>query len=60
MRGRFEIFPGAALELGKTYEMLKAARLKRLEGLDVVVGVVETHGWQETEGRCEMWRNVRI
>lgn len=34
--------------VGKTYEMLRAARRRRAEGLDVVVGVVETHGRKET------------
>src|SRR5207244_3001515 len=32
-----------------TYEMLTAARARRLEGVDVVIGVVETHGRKETE-----------
>jgi two-component system, OmpR family, sensor histidine kinase KdpD len=49
MGGRLKIFLGAAPGVGKTYEMLTAARLKRREGLDVVVGVVETHGRRETE-----------
>ena len=35
--------------VGKTYEMLRAARRRRAEGDDVVVGVVETHGRRETE-----------
>ncbi|WP_313431814.1 DUF4118 domain-containing protein, partial [Brevundimonas sp.] len=34
--------------VGKTYEMLRAARRRKAEGLDVVVGVVETHGRKET------------
>lgn len=48
-RGRLKIFLGAAPGVGKTYEMLTAARLRRQEGADVVVGVVETHGRKETE-----------
>src|SRR6516162_10079078 len=47
--GRLKIFVGAAPGVGKTYEMLQAARAKRKEGVDVVVGVVETHGRKETE-----------
>jgi two-component system, OmpR family, sensor histidine kinase KdpD len=47
--GRLKVFVGAAPGVGKTYEMLQAARAKRKEGVDVVVGVVETHGRQETE-----------
>src|ERR1700745_3477510 len=48
-RGRLKIFLGAAPGVGKTYEMLEAAQAKRREGVDLVVGVVETHGRKETE-----------
>jgi two-component system, OmpR family, sensor histidine kinase KdpD len=47
--GRLKIFVGAAPGVGKTYEMLQNARAKLRDGVDVVVGVVETHGRQETE-----------
>src|SRR5260221_10082643 len=48
-RGRLKIFLGAAPGVGKTYEMLQAARARRAEGVDVVIGVLETHGRKETE-----------
>jgi two-component system sensor histidine kinase KdpD len=48
-RGRLKIFLGAAPGVGKTYEMLLTAQAKLREGWDVVVGVVETHGREETE-----------
>jgi two-component system, OmpR family, sensor histidine kinase KdpD len=48
-RGKLKIFLGAAPGVGKTYEMLQAAQAKRREGVDVVIGVVETHGRRETE-----------
>ncbi len=48
-RGRLKIFLGAAPGVGKTFEMLSVARRKLAEGVDVVVGIVETHGRQETE-----------
>ena len=48
-RGRLKIFLGAAPGVGKTFEMLTAAQAKHREGVDVVVGVVETHGRKETE-----------
>jgi two-component system sensor histidine kinase KdpD len=51
--GRLKIFVGAAPGVGKTYEMLQAARAKLKEGVDVVVGVVETHGRKETEALVE-------
>jgi len=48
-RGRLKIFLGAAPGVGKTYAMLETAHERRREGVDVVVGVVETHGRKETE-----------
>ena len=49
-RGKLKIFFGAAAGVGKTYAMLKAAQRERAEGVDVVVGYVETHGRPETAG----------
>ena len=43
-RGRLKIFLGAAPGVGKTWEMLRAANLKRVAGVDVVAGLIETHG----------------
>jgi two-component system sensor histidine kinase KdpD len=51
--GRLKIFVGAAPGVGKTYEMLQAARAKVNDGVDVLVGVVETHGRKETEALLE-------
>ena len=48
-RGRLKIFLGAAPGVGKTYEMLTAAHARLREKVDVVVGIVETHGRAETE-----------
>ena len=48
-RGRLKIFLGAAPGVGKTYEMLSEGASRRRDGVDVVVGVVETHGRAETE-----------
>jgi len=47
-RGRLNVFLGAAPGVGKTYAMLEAAHERQREGVDVVVGIVETHGRQET------------
>ncbi|TAN46835.1 MAG: sensor histidine kinase KdpD [Methylococcaceae bacterium] len=47
-RGRLKIFFGAAAGVGKTYAMLLAARERRAEAVDVVVGWVETHGRKDT------------
>ena len=48
-RGKLKIFLGAAPGVGKTYEMLTQARQRRLDGIDVVIGVVETHGRLDTD-----------
>jgi two-component system, OmpR family, sensor histidine kinase KdpD len=47
-RGRLKIFFGAAAGVGKTYEMLMSAHYNRNKGVDVVVGLVETHDRKET------------
>ena len=47
-RGKLRIYFGASAGVGKTYAMLVAARKAKLEGVDVVVGIVETHGRSET------------
>jgi two-component system, OmpR family, sensor histidine kinase KdpD len=51
--GRLKIFLGAAPGVGKTYEMLQSAHAKAKEGMDVIVGVVETHGRKETQALLE-------
>ena len=48
-RGRLKVFLGAAPGVGKTWEMLTDGRQRREAGVDVVIGVVETHGRRETE-----------
>ncbi len=50
-RGRLKVFLGAAPGVGKTWEMLAAATRARREGINVLVGVVETHGRAETAGQ---------
>jgi two-component system sensor histidine kinase KdpD len=47
-RGKLKIFFGASPGVGKTYAMLAAAQRLREQGVDVVCGVVETHGRDET------------
>ena len=47
-RGRLTLFLGAAPGVGKTFAMLTRARRLSCEGVDVVVGLVETHGRAET------------
>jgi len=52
-RSRLKVFVGAAPGVGKTYAMLQAAHERRREGVDVVVGVVETHARKETAALLE-------
>lgn len=47
-RGRLKVFFGASPGVGKTYAMLGAARVLVAQGVDLVIGVVETHGRAET------------
>ena len=49
LQGKLKIFFGANPGVGKTYAMLEAAHEQRRDGVDVVIGVVETHGRAETE-----------
>lgn len=51
--GRLTVFLGAAPGVGKTYAMLSRARELRKQGVDVVVGIVETHGRGETAALVE-------
>ncbi|WP_284945168.1 sensor histidine kinase [Acidisoma cladoniae] len=50
-RAPLRIFLGAAPGVGKTWEMLNAGRQRAAEGVDVVIGVVETHGRAETQAQ---------
>ncbi len=52
-RGRLRIYFGSSAGVGKTYAMLVAARKLASEGVDVLAGVVETHGRGETAAMLE-------
>ncbi|AOM40835.1 two-component system sensor histidine kinase KdpD [Xenorhabdus hominickii] len=52
-RGKLKIFFGACAGVGKTYAMLQEAQRLLAQGLDVIVGVVETHDRQETAALLE-------
>ncbi|HLO32132.1 MAG TPA: sensor histidine kinase KdpD [Anaerolineales bacterium] len=52
-RGTLKIFLGYAAGVGKTYAMLEAAHQRKAQGIDVVVGYVETHKRIETEAKLE-------
>lgn len=48
-QGRLKVFLGYAAGVGKTYAMLEAARERKRDGRDLVVGYVESHGRSETD-----------
>jgi two-component system sensor histidine kinase KdpD len=48
-QGKLSIFFGMAAGSGKTYAMLEATQNRLKDGVDAIVGVVETHGRAETE-----------
>jgi len=49
---RLRVYIGAAPGVGKTYDMINDAyRMKHQQGMDVVIGLVETHGREETAAR---------
>jgi len=52
-KGRLKVYLGYAAGVGKTWQMLLEAKRLRQEGVDVVIGVVETHGREETQKLVE-------
>src|SRR5436853_1719026 len=52
-RGRLKIYLGFAAGVGKTFEMLQEGHRLRRQNVDVVVGIVETHGRAETAALIE-------
>lgn len=56
-RGKLTIFLGMAPGVGKTYAMLERAQALKANGVDVVIGLVETHGRGET---AELTRGLEI
>jgi two-component system sensor histidine kinase KdpD len=51
--GQLRIFFGMSAGVGKTYAMLKAAHSRLEEGVDIAIGIVETHGRKETDALVE-------
>jgi len=52
-RGKHKIFIGMAPGVGKTYRMLEEGHALKHEGIDVVVGLLETHGRKETAEKAQ-------
>ncbi len=47
-RGRLKVYLGSSAGVGKTYAMLREGHRLKQQGLDVAIGIVETHGRSET------------
>lgn len=56
-RAKLRVYIGAAAGVGKTYQMLEDAHELRKQGIDVVIGVVETYGREDT---VEMIRDLEV
>ncbi len=56
-RGRLKVYLGSAAGVGKTYAMLREGNRLKAQGVDVVIGLLETHGRPETE---EQVRDLEI
>jgi two-component system sensor histidine kinase KdpD len=52
-RGKHKIFIGMAPGVGKTYKMLEEAHQLKQDGIDVVIGMLETHGRKETAMKAD-------
>lgn len=52
-RGRLRVYFGSSAGVGKTYAMLAAARKLQADGVDVLAGIVVTHGRAETQALLE-------
>ena len=52
-RGRYKIFLGMAAGVGKTYRMLQEGQAEAEAGRDVVIGLLEPHGREETTAQAE-------
>ncbi len=59
-RGRLKVYIGFAAGVGKTYRMLEEARALKGRGVDVVIGLVETHGRPETAALLEGLEQVPL
>ncbi|HLF66043.1 MAG TPA: DUF4118 domain-containing protein [Gammaproteobacteria bacterium] len=57
-RGKLKIYLGAAPGVGKTYSMLQDAYERRQDGLDVVLGIIESHGRVEIEALIEKFEMI--
>lgn len=58
--GKLKIYLGAAPGVGKTYAMLKDALTLRANGMDVMIGIITTHGRPETEALSQQFDHLPL
>src|SRR5512133_235727 len=58
LKGKLKIFLGYAAGVGKTFSMLEAAQQRKDQNIDVVIGLVETHGRKDTEAKLADLENI--
>ncbi len=59
-RGKHRIYVGMAPGVGKTYRMLQEGKALKAEGIDVMIGLLETHGRQETAEQAKGLEQVPL
>ncbi|WMT38934.1 histidine kinase [Paenibacillus sp. D2_2] len=62
-KGSLKVYIGAAPGVGKTYTMLREGNQLRAKGIDIVIGLLETHGRRETQeqiGKLELIPRMKL
>lgn len=59
-RGKFKLYVGAAPGVGKSYRMLQDAHELKRDGVDIVIGLIESHGRIETEAQIKGLESVPL
>ncbi|HEV7797375.1 MAG TPA: hypothetical protein VGO73_04410 [Pyrinomonadaceae bacterium] len=59
-RARLRVYIGSAPGVGKTYKMLEEAQLLRTQGVDICIGLIESHGRAETEALIDDLERVPL
>src|SRR6202789_3997642 len=52
-QAKLRVYLGAAPGVGKTYQMLEDAHLLKKQGVDVVIGLIESHGRSDTDAQIK-------
>ncbi|MDC7286148.1 sensor histidine kinase KdpD, partial [Bifidobacterium thermophilum] len=58
--GKFKLYVGAAPGVGKSYRMLQDAHELKRDGVDIVIGLIESHGRIETEAQIKGLESIPL